>query len=285
VKVLITGVAGLTASLVARELSGRRHEIVGVARHAPSSGLLPDDVNVVVGDCRDPRLMEPLLAGAAVLIHIAGIHLAPSIASLANLTKPATVIVISTANVDSTHLDSAALYRAGEVAIRARRPDAIIVRPTMVYGSERDRNVHKVIEFAARYRFLPFPTGATGLIQPVHFVDLAAAIVALLEGPRGVTVPVGAAEPIPLRAAVSAMFSALGVGERIMPVPYAPAHAVAKLFDRFLTRRASEMLERTRDDRVADNTTLSRLTAIAPRTFPVGVRDEVRLMRASGAIR
>ena len=51
-----------------------------------------------------------------------------------------------------------------------------VLRPTLVYGNGRDRNLSRLVAAARRWRLLPLPAGARGLRQPVHVEDVAAAV-------------------------------------------------------------------------------------------------------------
>lgn len=59
-----------------------------------------------------------------------------------------------------------------------------VLRPTLVYGNGRDRNLSRLVAAARRWRLLPLPAGARGLRQPVHVEDVAAAVRACLREPR-----------------------------------------------------------------------------------------------------
>jgi nucleoside-diphosphate-sugar epimerase len=55
-----------------------------------------------------------------------------------------------------------------------------ILRPTMIYGYGIDNNVSMIRKYIQKYRFFPVYKNGTGLRQPVHTEDLAAAVLALL---------------------------------------------------------------------------------------------------------
>ena len=53
-------------------------------------------------------------------------------------------------------------------AARDRNVAGTIFRPTLIYGTGRDRSLAPIARFARRWRVLPLPVGARGLRQPVH---------------------------------------------------------------------------------------------------------------------
>ena len=92
--------------------------------------------------------------------------------------------------------DKAASPDAGERELAQRLRDAerslfasahgravTILRPTLLYGSSRDRSLSRLAAIARRTRCLPLPVTATGLRQPVHVDDIARAILDCLDAP------------------------------------------------------------------------------------------------------
>lgn len=56
-----------------------------------------------------------------------------------------------------------------------------VLRPSLMYGRDRDRNLSVLAAAARRWGVLPIPWNATGLRQPVHVDDVAAAVLACLD--------------------------------------------------------------------------------------------------------
>src|SRR5690606_21659551 len=68
-------------------------------------------------------------------------------------------------------------------AAAARGIAATVLRPTLVYGAGRDATLTRIAALARRLRGFALPSDATGLRQPVHVDDLAAAAMACLDAP------------------------------------------------------------------------------------------------------
>ncbi|MDY0021812.1 nucleoside-diphosphate sugar epimerase [Arenimonas caeni] len=58
-----------------------------------------------------------------------------------------------------------------------------LLRPTLVWGRGRDRNLARWVALGRRLRWLPLPRTARGLRQPIHADDVAAAVLAALRTP------------------------------------------------------------------------------------------------------
>jgi uncharacterized protein YbjT (DUF2867 family) len=230
--VLVTGAAGLTGGAIVRALMERGVRVLALVRRDDQRTSLPDAVDVAIGDCADPTLMEPIVGSCEALIHVAGIQLGVDLAKIRSLRTLRSVVVVSSAGIYSRHQVSVSVYRAGEEALRAANPHVAIIRPTMVYGSIRDRNVHHVIGLAYRYSVLPLVGDGAARIQPIHFLDLAAATAALIDVSGPVTVDAGGEASVSLREAGEAIFRCLGRPTRFVRVPYVVALSAARAVDR-----------------------------------------------------
>jgi nucleoside-diphosphate-sugar epimerase len=279
--VIVTGAGGLTGGEIARRLISHGRNVIAVSRHdAAVAGATS-----VIGDVGDPEVLAPHLAKADAVVHVAGILEGLRLARVPGLAAVPRLIVVSSAGVYSKHRGSAAAYRAGEQALEDMHPGTLCIRPTMIYGSSRDRNVHHVIRFAHRFGVLPQIGGGEAPLQPIHFEDLAAAVIALMGIDRAGTIDAGGAAPITLGALLREVFAALGRPARIVRLPLGPALIAARLIDAAGSSRVSERIERMSEERTVDTGDLVAATGLQPRPFEAGVRDQVAAMRAEGAIR
>lgn len=64
-------------------------------------------------------------------------------------------------------------------ACEAKGAALCLLRPTLIYGGG-ERSLSRIVALARRWHWLPLPADATGLRQPVHAGDLAAAALACL---------------------------------------------------------------------------------------------------------
>ena len=279
-KILVTGAAGLTGGAVVRCLADAGHEVLAFVRRPTP---IPAASEVIVGDCRDSRALAAAVERAGALVHVAGILLGSDVAA-AGIGDLPSVVAVSSAGVYSWHRSSAQAYLHGERAIAAANPRSTFVRPTMIYGALRDRNVHHVLQFADRFGFLPIFGSGDGLVQPIHYEDLAAAVAGLVGVHAERPVDAGGGAPLSIREAASSVFAALGRPPRLVGLPIGLAVLAARGVDLATGRRVAERLERLTEDRSADNHTLVTLTGVRLRGFREGVREQVLRMREEGAL-
>lgn len=141
-----------------------------------------------------------------------------------------------------------------------------VIRPTLIYGAGMDRSLSPVVRWARRTRLFPAIAGATGLRQPVHADDVAAACVAALAGAAaGRVVPLGGGE----RLSYAQMLARVRAGLQRVTFPLPLSIGLLRLVTR-ITGRGGGMVQRLNHDLVADNTVAQTLLGLRPRDFRPG---------------
>mgnify|MGYP000956370744 CR=1 FL=1 len=148
---------------------------------------------------------------------------------------------------------------------------ATVLRPTLVHGAGRDLNVTRIAQLARRLRGFALPSDATGLRQPVHVEDLAAAALACIAPPAtaGKVYAVPGGETLPYREMVARILSALQPSPRLAVLP--PSLFRALLAAARIAGVARDFndaaLARMREDLVFDAAPAMRDFGYAPRGF------------------
>jgi nucleoside-diphosphate-sugar epimerase len=101
----------------------------------------------------------------------------------------------------------------------ARGLSCLLLRPTLLYGDTED-GLARPARFAARWGFLPFPSGSHGLRQPVHVAEIAELLARHWgsDGPRG-SYDLPGGEAVSLEALIRRGLAARGVPARLLPLP------------------------------------------------------------------
>ncbi|MGH8144980.1 MAG: SDR family oxidoreductase [Rhodanobacteraceae bacterium] len=183
------------------------------------------------------------------------------------------VVATSSMSAESKRASPVAAERAmsqrlrdGEAALaRACRQRGIawtVLRPTLIYGAGRDRNLTPLARRAVRWRVFGLPVGS-GLRQPIHAQDLALAVVRALDGAAaGRIIPIGGGE----RLAAGEMFSRVRASLPAATLPLRLPAPLVRAGARCLPPLRGP-LTRLAQDLVADNAELERLLGVHPRAF------------------
>ena len=146
-----------------------------------------------------------------------------------------------------------------------------ILRPTLIYGRGRDKNIREIARLVNRFGFFPLLGKAGGLRQPIHAEDVAAACLEALRvdvsANRAYNISGG--ETLSYREMVSRVFSALGRRPRFVAIPlviFRMAVACLRFFPQYRHWSAS-MAERMNRDLVFDHSDAIRDLGFSPRPF------------------
>lgn len=283
--VLVTGATSQIGQCVLRRLDDGGRPAVAFARK-PAAVKFSASARLVVCDLQG-RVSE-FPDGVSALVHIAAIWLLPAhLDALYEAGVRRLVCFGSTAIY--TKPDS---VNAGERAVARRMIEAeaqiaercavlgiawTVLRPTLIYGLGIDRNITRAARFIRRFGFYPLATGATGLRQPVHADDLAAAALTALEtsAAAGRCYDVGGGERLPYREMIGRIFDALGMPRRFVVLPFLE-YAVAGAG--LLLRRpevTGDIVRRMRQDLVCDNGPAEADLDYHPRAFLSGGRIDL----------
>jgi len=118
----------------------------------------------------------------------------------------------------------------GERAVRTAFPDAIIVRPAVMFGRD-DALISTLANLVRRLPAIPlFGSGRTRL-QPVSVDDVAAAIVRSLDPQtaRATTYELGGPRVYTYAELIGAVAGRLGRHPLLLPLPFAFWHAAARM--------------------------------------------------------
>jgi nucleoside-diphosphate-sugar epimerase len=155
--------------------------------------------------------------------------------------------------------------------------DWIILRPTLIYGLGRDRNLSEVARFIRRFGLFPLFGKATGLRQPIHVQDLAEMCVAASQHPNiaNRAYNLSGGEVLSYRDMICRVFGAVGRRPRMLPVPllaFRIAVTVLRLLPRYRNWTAA-MAERMNRDLVFDHSEAAKDLAFKPRAFVFSSED------------
>lgn len=287
-KVHITGGSGFLGRHVIPLLIARGHTVSALARSESAAESLSGlGATPVVGDLDDPVSIDQAFAdsGADALVNLASLgfgHAPTIVAAAEDAGIKRAVFVSTTAIFTNLNAGSKEMRQGAEAVIEASALGWTIIRPTMIYGTPRDRNMVRLLRLLRRTPFVPVPGGGNRLQQPVHVEDLAQAVVAVLDAPlsTGQAYDVAGPEALTFTQLIDQAGNAVGRHTRPVPVPLGPAVAAVRLYERMAPRPrlTAEQLERLAEDKVFDISAARRDLAFEPRPFAEGIRQEAAML-------
>ncbi|MEQ8999709.1 MAG: NAD-dependent epimerase/dehydratase family protein [Coleofasciculus sp. B1-GNL1-01] len=225
----------------------------------------------------------------STIVHIASIRHVPVILdSLKKAQKTPRLIVIGTTGVYSQYNQYAKDYKAIEEQLIQYPGHYCLLRPTMIYGSHRDKNLHKLIKFCDRYGFFPVFGSGQCLLQPIHADDLAKAILHVLQRPtiQG-TYDLSGGSIVTFRELLAIVEKQLGKPVRPIYIPLRVGIWSATVAEKVLGTKSPvrrEQILRLQEDKAYPHDAAQPDLDFFPRSLEVGLRQEVELMHSQGVL-
>ena len=243
------------------------------------------DIELCRGDLETGAGLGEAFAGAEAVCALSHIRLAPAVIAACRAGDVGRAVFMSSARRYTRFPDaSARAVITGEEAVRTSGLDCTILRPTMIYGDRRDRNITRLVALTQRWPLLPLPGGGANLVQPVWVEDVAQALEAALRpAAAGREYDLGGAHPLTYREMIEEIAAALGKRARAVPIPLAlmmPLARGAELAGRCLGAEApltTAQLRRMREDRTVDWSAAAADLGFRPLTFAQGIRRKTAL--------
>jgi uncharacterized protein YbjT (DUF2867 family) len=290
-KVLVTGATGLLGGALLDVLLAGGHEVRCLVREGSSrvSRLDPLPVELVRGDVGDAPALSRALSGMDALLHVAGIEYAPPVLEAARWAKVGRLVVVGSTSAHSAYEFRSSPKLRMEQLVRESDLEYTIVRPTMIYGSELDKNMHRLLRFLDRSPVFPVFGSGENLWQPVYHEDCAKGVYEALVRPAAVgeSYDLPGVEPLTYLKLVKTAATALGRKPRIVRLPLEPVRlslaAVERL--RLPLPIGSEQVLRLQEDKAYPYDKAKRELGYAPRPFQEGIALEVARLRRLGMVR
>ena len=290
-KILVTGSTGLLGGALLEALLARGHEVSSLVREGSSraSRLEPLRVELVRGDAGEVPALSRALSGMDALVHVAGIEYTPQVVEAARRTGVGRVVVVGSTSAHSAYEFRSSPKLRMEKLVRESGLEYTIVRPTMIYGSELDKNMHRLLRFLDRWPVFPMFGSGENLWQPVYHEDCAGGVYEALVRPEAVgeSYDLPGAEPLTYLELVETAAYSLGRKPRIVSLPLEPVRhslAAAERLGVPLPIKSEQVL-RLREDKAYPYDKARKELDYAPRPFREGIALEVARLRELGMVR
>jgi nucleoside-diphosphate-sugar epimerase len=147
----------------------------------------------------------------------------------------------------------------------------VILRPTLIYGLGRDKNISEIARFIRRFGFFPVFGSAKGLRQPLHVDDLAEACLSALGSTetKNRSYDVSGGEILTYRDMVRRIFVELDRTPRLITIPlwmFSVGIYLLRRLPRY-KKWSTGMAERMNQDMVFEYSDAVRDFGFSPRKF------------------
>lgn len=282
-KVLVTGGTGFTGSRVVPLLLQNGFEVRCLTR--PSSDRAPLStltVEWVTGDLSDAESLTAALRGMDALVNIASLgfgHADTILGSMKEAGVKRGIFVSTTAIFTQLNAGSKSIRLAAEEAIHASGLDYTILRPTMIYGSNRDRNMWRLIRLLRITPVMPIFGDGESLQQPIFVDDVAQAVLLALKtnDTIGRSYNIAGKEPLTYNQVIDTVAAALGKRVWKLHLPYMPVVRLLQFTERIGLRLPikAEQVLRLNEDKSFSYEEAKRDFGYRPRSFEEGIRSEI----------
>ena len=287
-KVLVSGATGLLGQGFLRLLRERgEHEVRCLVRRTSSVERL-GGVDLVYGDAGDAVSVTRALRGMDAFVHVAGIQYTPQVLEAMRAGGVHRLVMVSSTSAHSRFEFRSAPRLTNEALLAGSGLFWTVVRPTMIYGSELDHNMHRLLRFLDRSPVFPLFGAGENLWQPVYYEDLARGLYAALTKPgtEGQVYDLPGARPLTYLDLVRTAAGALGKSARIVRIPAEPVRRALLAAERLglALPVSSEQVLRLREDKAYPYDKAMEELGYAPRGFKEGIALEVGRLREIGLV-
>ncbi|MDU6137625.1 complex I NDUFA9 subunit family protein, partial [Bradyrhizobium sp.] len=274
--VTVFGGSGFVGRNVVRALAKRDYRIrVAVRRPELAGHLQPlgrvGQIHTVQANLRYPESVAAALRDSHVAINLVGILTesgaqtfeAVQAEGAANVAKAAAaagarLVHVSAIGADAESTSSYARAKAaGEAAALAAVPEAVIMRPSVVFGPE-DQFTNRFAGLARISPFLPLIGGGETKMQPVYVGDVATAVADAVDGKAqaGATYELGGPEVLSFREILKIILDITDRDRALLPLPFGLARLQAALlqFAPGPLKLTPDQVELLRSDNVVSET-------------------------------
>jgi len=276
----VLGANSMVGACLLPLLARSDHAVAAFSRHAP------DEQNSVM--CKDKVVWNPKEGEITHWISLVPIWALPDYFSMLSERGVRRVVALSStsgvtksASSDSAEQETAERIKKSEEAFvtwaDSNEVEWIILRPTLIYGLGKDKNIMLIARIIRLFGFFPLLGEGRGLRQPVHVMDLAQVCYAAMESQsvKNNIYTLSGGEVLSYREMVGRIFAGLNRKPRFVRVPL----WVFRIFIgglRILPRFrfwSPAMAERMNQDMVFDHGMATKDFKYFPRQFRLDKND------------
>lgn len=246
-------------------------------------------VEIARGDARSASDLRRAFSGMDAVAHVAGIEFAPNVVSAMRESGVDRLLMVSSTSAHSRFEFRSAPKREMEELIKKSHLSWSIVRPAMIFGSELDKNIHKLLRFLDKSPVFPMFGDGENLWHPVYFEDCAKGACEALVREKAIhkAYDLPGSRPLTYNELVETAAEAIGRNPRIIHFPIEPVRRALVLAEKLRIPLPvdSGQIVRLREDKAYPYEKAEDELGYSPRSFHEGVALEVGRLRKVGMVR
>lgn len=279
--ILLTGATTHTGSKLAHYLIEKGENIRCITRNDEKLNYLPNQgEEIKIGDLNDEKFMEECFEGVSAVINIAHISFAPMIIKAcvkANVKR--VIFMSSTRRYTKFHSESAIKVINSEEQIRNSNLDYTIIRPSMIYGDQRDNNITHLVNFIKRHKTFPMIGNGKNLVQPLFVWDLVYTIYNVLKNDKTIRKEYILSGPQAIEYDYMLKTIADDINKKIYIIhaPYKLMYFIAKIYTLFSKKPllTLEQVQRFGEDKCFDISKAKQELGFNPTSFEEGIKRKL----------
>ena len=187
--ILITGISSSLLTKVALELA-KNHTISGISRNSNKINSKEDNIVLIEEDLFTISLNHPCFNNIDIFIHAAAlthsysselyfksnVELTKKMVDITNLHSIKHFVFISsnTASKESGHYGYSKLLAEDYIKLNCK--NWLILRPTEIYGSDKDEGIDQFVKKCFKNKFIFYPNNVPTEFYPIHEMDASETI-------------------------------------------------------------------------------------------------------------
>jgi nucleoside-diphosphate-sugar epimerase len=285
--VLVVGSTGFVGKFVIERLKGKTPGRIScfVRKSSRLTQIEAYDVDKRFGDLADLSSICEAMKRVDALISIASLKygFCKNLVRACEIMKIKRAVFISTTGI-FTQLEpkEKRVVIAAEKTISRSTIEYTILRPTMIYGSRNDINMHFLIDYLRGHSLIPILGSGRYLQQPVYVQDVASAVVNSLNSGKtiGKRYNISGRFPISFNGVIDTICSILGKNVLKIHIPYhlslvlVGAFQIAQRNPRFTFGQ----VRRLNENKIFDYSRANEDFGYDPIAFEDGVRRQIESM-------
>ncbi len=287
-KILLTGATGFTGGYILEKLlrQKERYDISIFARSKEKISQLGYDklpINILYGSFEETNRLKKAFAKQDILINIVSLglgHTNTIIQTCQEENIKRGIFISTTSIFTKLNPKSKKIRIKAEKIIEDSNLDYTIIRPTMIYGTPKDRNMIQLIKFIKKYPIIPVFGSGKFFQQPIHVKDLAKAIVATLSTDKSInkTYNLSGAKPLTYNQIINIVANSLNKKIIKIHLPLLLSKILFYCYEKIFPKPKIklEQILRLNEHKNFDHSKAKNDFGFTPRSFNIGIMEEIK---------